>query len=587
MSRSKENKSTSTSVSDGSITYVDVKHQGLLKDHIDILRNPDQHNWELVKQTRDMTVYRGEINGINAYIKQFHPQSLTGKIRKALGFKEALREMQFATLLNNAEIHTPRPMAAETGHNNWLVVRAIEHFMPADKWHIQQLQRGTEGRKNIKKANVALARMIGKMHSAGILHCDLHCENLLIRTDTDKPTPVLVGLHHLKHHKRLNRRQMARNLSQLYRDRVFFSTRSDQLRFLKQYLSFAPKIGLLWGWLYLIELFALRESDRQYRNEDSRIFATNSFFTKLKLKNGWHGHAILRSNHKPPGSLISDMEFTEADWLEIFKTPDLLDSTDDCEIVKNSSSGKVVRKTIAFGEKKLDVYIKHPKFKNRWKQFRSIFRRSRCKKAFKLGHELLSRNIPTAMPVAIIERRHNLMLQDSILITESIESDHLHAYMSKWFGEAPSSNKILDQKHKHRAYRKILTQLGKSIQRLHDNCYYHRDLKATNIRVNWNPNKQSLPNIYLIDLDGLCKVRFMTTKRRFKGLMRLNVSLLQCPPVNNSGRLRMLIGYIVRFGIMQTSFKPFWRQLEEWSGRKIHKQMRSLRQRQKAARNPK
>ncbi len=78
----------------------------------------------------------------------------------------------------------------------------------------------------------------------------------------------------------------------------------------------------------------------------------------------------------------------------------------------------------------------------------------------------------------------------------------------------------------------------------------------------------------------------MTVQRKFRGLMRLNVSLLQCPVVNHAGRLRMLLGYLRRPVQGRIHFKPYWRVLEEWSGRKLQQQIHSRRRRQRAVRRP-
>ena len=90
-----------------------------------------------------------------------------------------------------------------------------------------------------------------------------------------------------------------------------------------------------------------------------------------------------------------------------------------------------------------------------------------------------------------------------------------------------------------------------------------------------------------MDLDGLSQRRYLTTKRRFQGLMRLSVSLLNCPSVNHAGRLRMLLGYLRRPGSGRINFKPYWRMLEKWSGRKLRQQIRSRRKRQRVTRQPK
>jgi hypothetical protein len=66
--------------------------------------------------------------------------------------------------------------------------------------------------------------------------------------------------------------------------------------------------------------------------------------------------------------------------------------------------------------------------------------------------------------------------------------------------------------------------------------------------------------------------------------MRLNVSLLRCPAVSHAGQLRMLLGYLRGTGNGKVQFKPYWRMLEEWSARKLRRQIRDMRQRQKALR---
>jgi hypothetical protein len=96
----------------------------------------------------------------------------------------------------------------------------------------------------------------------------------------------------------------------------------------------------------------------------------------------------------------------------------------------------------------------------------------------------------------------------------------------------------------------------------------------------------SAPEVVLLDLDGLSRWRHLSTARRFQGLMRLNVALLNCPTVNHAGRLRMLLGYLRRPGCGRIDFKPYWRVLETWSQKKIQKQIRARRTRQKAVRRP-
>ena len=254
------------------------------------------------------------------------------------------------------------------------------------------------------------------------------------------------------------------------------------------------------------------------------------------------------------------------------------------EVIKDSRSGKVVRRQIDLGDTTLDVYLKQPRIRNLRKLLFSAFRRSRSYTAFIMGHRLLSRRISTAIPLAALEQRTGPFLRSSILITEAIDYPHLNTFLVKWLGDDSEEKHSITAPERRELYRNALWQLGKMLRRLHDNNFFHRDLKATNIRIQRKVGNNT--EIFLVDMDGVSAVWFMTMRRRFRDLMRLNVSLLLCPPVNNSGRLRMLLGYLRRPGSGRIHFKPIWRLLEKWSEAKLRKQISSRRRRQKEVRRP-
>ena len=130
----------------------------------------------------------------------------------------------------------------------------------------------------------------------------------------------------------------------------------------------------------------------------------------------------------------------------------------------------------------------------------------------------------------------------------------------------------------------MLWELGRLLRRLHQAGFAHRDLKATNLLVRWDDSPGRSPQIIMVDLDGLRQVRRVSCRQEFRGLMRLNVSLLECPGVSHAGRLRMLLGYLRRPGVGRINFKPYWRLLQQWSNRKIRRQIASRQRRQKAQR---
>jgi len=288
------------------------------------------------------------------------------------------------------------------------------------------------------------------------------------------------------------------------------------------------------------------------------------------------------------GSWAADQTFTLEQWMDVLGDPgpDALLADDTDEIAKNSKSSLVVRRTLRLGEVEVDVFIKRHRRKYWWKLLVDCFRPSRAVRAFRLGHALLTRHIPTALPLVALERRVGPFLTDSILITETVRWIRLDQFLPIYLGAEPMTDPKLTADQRHQLAQEVLWQMGRVLQRLHDNRFSHRDLKASNMFVRWKPGYS--PDIVLIDLDGLRTVRRLTMRQRFQGLMRLNVSLLKCPAVSHAGQLRMLLGYLRRPGSGRINFKPYWRAIESWSARKLKRQIRSRQhsqsQRRQAAR---
>ncbi len=565
------------------VRFADGGARDLLADHLDEIMRPGSAGWDVVKENASRTVYRGRVGNEEIYLKHFRSRTALHRLGRAMGRYDALTEWYFLEHLSGSGVPTPDPLAAcARNGTEWLATRAVAPSQPADEWHRRQLKRGPAGLAAIRRAARRLGELVGRMHAAGVIHEDLHCGNVLVRTDPDKETMVLMDLHRARHGRCLSRRSRAMNLAQLFHDRYNFTTRTDRLRFLRAYLRASGGPGTLRGWQLLVEYFASRHTAKQHHQRDRRIVGENRYFARLSLGDGWWGHAVLASKRQMAGSRAARHTFTREQWEAILADPDALFEGDDVEVIKDTRSGLLVKRTLRIGDRDVPVFIKRPRRKRAWKVLADIFRPSRPIRAFRLGHKLLTRRIATALPLAAIEKRRGGLLLDSILITEAVDGDALDKFLSTYLGGRGGTT--IQPRQQRQLAQDVLWQLGRLMQKLHDNSFTHRDLKATNILVHWD--RHGLPELVLIDLDGLKHMWRVPARRRWQGMMRLNVSLLNCPSVTHHGRLRMLLGYLRRPGIGPINFKPYWRVLEQWSARKLNKQIRSRRKRQKATRRP-
>jgi len=572
----------------GHVVFADAAAASLLAEHVDRLFDVKGGEWRRVKHNTSRTVYRGRVAGRDIYLKHFHNPSLAHRLLRRLGSSDAMREMRFSRYLTSHGVPTAPALAAACHDGvEWLATQAVAPARPADTWHDEQLQRGRAGKRLIHWATVQLARLVGRMHAAGVIHRDLHCGNILVRTgegEEGRADLVLTDLHRAHRRRKLSRRAMAANLAQLFHDRYYFTTRTERLRFLKHYLLAVGAAGSLRGWQLLVEHFGRIHTRRQLHQRDRRVFKRTRYFTSLRLPGGWRGYAVLASKRHMAGSRAAECAFRPEDWHELLRDPASLLADEGAEVVKDSPSSLVVRRAVRIGPHGVEVYIKRARRKRRWKVLLDCFRASRSIRAFCLGHALLTRRIATALPLAALERRVGPVLLDNLLITEVVDGPRLDEFLNTWLAIPPKGDTRLSVAQQRQLGQEVLWQLGRLLRRLHDNRFAHRDLKATNLLVRWS--RGASPEVVLVDLDGLTRCRVLTARRRFQGLMRLNVSLLKCPIVNRAGRLRMLLGYLRRLGTGRVHFKPYWRMLEEWSAKKIRQQIRSRRKRQKAVRRP-
>jgi serine/threonine protein kinase len=170
-----------------------------------------------------------------------------------------------------------------------------------------------------------------------------------------------------------------------------------------------------------------------------------------------------------------------------------------------------------------------------------------------------------------MERRFAGLLLDSIVMTEAIpNSKDFDALlrMDLLHEDARTQRRVKDQ---------LIAELARLIKRMQARGFAHRDFKATNLLVQWDPERDQPPRLTLVDLDGLVLCRRLSRQERLRPLMRLNVSLDEARLVTRTDRLRFLKAFLTGFYFSHTDWRSLWRELTHMSDlKRVHKEERRV-----------
>jgi hypothetical protein len=258
------------------------------------------------------------------------------------------------------------------------------------------------------------------------------------------------------------------------------------------------------------------------------------------------------------------MTFARQQWEGWLQEPlAWVQTTDRRKIIKDSPTAMVCRQSLPVDDDQpLEIVCKRSIPRNPIKKLYYALRTSRPMQTWLRANALLHRRIPTARPLAVVERRRCGLLTDSMIIIEFAENAHdLDTLLSVHMRELPASRQYDMKLVMLDAIVDILLQLEAS--RL-----IHRDFKAPNIMVQWDSAASNPPHVLLVDLDGILKPLIPRPNAPLRAMARLNVSLDRCPRVTHTDRLRFLKRWLGRGSTGHRNWKTVWRELDEMSRQK-------------------
>lgn len=549
--------------------------------------DPEGSGWARVKQNGMREVWRAVIGGSPYYVKYYAYPRWTDRLKRWIRGSVCRAEWQAGVFAIQAGIPAVRPAGytenlLRAGRRcALLVTEAIEPAWPLHEFW-QTLQSDAHpGRRREDAARLIelLAEMIAHAHQAGFEHLDLHAANILVQPVAPRRyRTVFVDLHPARLGVPVSDAAVVRNLAQLNQWFHKHSSITDRLRFLRAYCRFRNEhetrfvhgrpLGLTFEELVEALVRQARiHAEALGAQRDRRLRRDGRYFCHVRPCPGWRGTGFVCCKHPSPESRASMMRFDRRFWDERAREwiARLHDAPRGNEsdgpgrtigpspahlVCKASHSAEVRRALLACPDGDLPVILKRPLARNWRRWLRTRLGLSRSRRAWRIGHAMLHRDVPTARPLLVLERRLGPLTLDSLLATEALPGAlDLEAYL-RAAGARCEARSWLALK------RQLTRELVQHVRRLHERGFVHRDCKAQNILVVDGPQRRWL----WIDLDGI-RLRRPSPADERRALVRLHVSLLDVPGLTRSDRLRFLQGYLARFGSDPRAWRRVWREL--------------------------
>lgn len=211
------------------------------------------------------------------------------------------------------------------------------------------------------------------------------------------------------------------------------------------------------------------------------------------------------------------------------------------ERVGSSDAAKVYRWPIIVENETVVLYVKEYFPRSAMDQFKHLLRPSRAMRAFSAGMILEANGLHSPDIVALLEKRTGPVCGRNLLIT--CEMKNARPFNTLVGGERPSEN---DPAFNDR--RRMITELGETVGKMHASGIFHGDLRSGNIFVSGG---QADRTFYLIDNERTMQYRHIPSRLRIKNLVQLNM----LGSVSATERMRFYNAYTAAAGINNVTAK--------------------------------
>lgn len=369
----------------------------------------------------------------------------------------AAKDAAGVRILQTANIPTPNLLVETTDlsrHLNILVFERIQDAYNLD-WLWQQKSDTEELAPLMRAVTVELATQ----HVLGVIQTDLHLKNFLI---ANKKIYTLDGGSIQQFNEPYPRKESLEHLA-LFFSQLGVGTGALQKELFELYTHSR-------GWL-------VKPSDYPFLENAVKKWTQerNQRYLKKTMRNCTAFSRI----EKITSLSMYDRDYEFPAFFDLLKNPESYFHKESSDILKAGRSATVIKTQV--GEH--TFVIKRYNMKDFFHWLRRAFRPSRATRSWQLAHELLHVSIPTAKPVAFIEKHFFGLRHKSYFIMEYVDGKHAGDFFARYRSEEP-------------AFSTMAARILNLFQNLAEIHLTHGDLKMTNIIIHQN-------RPVLIDLDGM------------------------------------------------------------------------------------
>ena len=422
----------------------------------------------LVKDRPYRQVWRFEANGKGYYLK-FYPRRRS-RLKRMFRGNPAMREFVRLQWLQRAKVPAPRAVAVLSGFTiakvkgDAVISEAIEPAEQLDRYLNDFELRGERAPDHLELSR-SVRELVAQLGAAGFGHDDLHLGNFLKRgqelflLDAYAVTPGGLKM---------------RQILRLGHSVARYATRQDIRR----------------GWELLAPGSTMpRVNDLSptiWKKWLRRIRGGNRYFGRI-LSSAWRGVAFSHWKYPHRYSAASRLQVSEADWER--EWPLLLAKMEGglLEVIKSSRSGDVLAAEVTLAGRPIEVIVKRARRKKWYRYVNEIGRGSRSWRAWKKSWSLIIRNVPTAWPLLVMERRVMGYVVDQAIVFERVPGKTL----------AVTNLDVMPVTERENLFRRC----GRILRRIDTLGLSHFDPKASNWIV--MPDERRGPTPILVDVDGV------------------------------------------------------------------------------------